>query len=57
MRWLVNVKSSIITSLLLVAISTYLITRLSKHANSNKYERKEKNTWNSLSEGIDPTDE
>lgn len=42
MRWLVNVKSSIITSLLLVAISTYLITRLSKRANSNKYERKEK---------------
>jgi len=50
-------KSSIITSLLLAALLTFFIFKLSKRTNLKKYERKPKNSWNSLSEGIDPTDE
>lgn len=50
-------KFSIATSLLLAIITIYLIVRSSKRASSNKYERKPKDSWNSLSEGIDPTDD
>ena len=50
-------KSSIIGSLLLLTLTVFLIIRLSKKDTSNRYEMKAKNKWNSLSEGIDPTDE
>jgi hypothetical protein len=49
--------NSLIGSLLLVWFATYLIIRLSKKADSDRYKLKPKNKWNSLSEGIDPTDE
>jgi lipopolysaccharide export LptBFGC system permease protein LptF len=50
-------KGSIFTSFLVIAISAFLIIRLSKKSSSNRYEKKSKNQWNSLSEGVDPTDE
>jgi hypothetical protein len=50
-------KSSILLSLLFVALLTYLLIKFNKRINSKKYSRKPLDTWGSLSEGIDPTDE
>ena len=50
-------KYSIFTSLLIMAFAIYLIIRLSKKGSSSRYEKKSKNKWSSLSEGVDPTDE
>jgi len=40
-----------------MAFAIYLIIRLSKKSSASRYEKKSKNTWSSLSEGVDPTDE
>lgn len=50
-------RESIVGSLIIVLIAGFLITRLGKRGAMNKYEKKPKNKWNSLSEGVDPTDE
>jgi hypothetical protein len=50
-------RPSIIGSLILVLVATYLILRLSKRANSERYQVKPKNKWRLLSEGKDPTDD
>jgi hypothetical protein len=50
-------RNSLFESLILVGVATYLIIRLSKKADSDKYKLKPKNKWNALSEGNDPTDE
>ena len=42
---------------LVVGLATYLIIRLSRKESLKRYERKPKNNWNALSEGVDPTDE
>jgi large-conductance mechanosensitive channel len=50
-------KYSIFTSLIIIAFAIYLIIRLSKKNTSNRYDKKSRNNWSSLSEGVDPTDE
>jgi hypothetical protein len=50
-------KGSIFGSLLIICLAVFLIIRLSRQDTSKKYEMKPKNKWNTLSEGIDPTDE
>ena len=50
-------KGSIIGSLIIIFIAAFLILRLSKRGSMSKYEKKPQSTWNSLSEGVDPTDE
>ncbi|MFM8628062.1 MAG: hypothetical protein ACKOCP_04675 [Candidatus Nanopelagicus sp.] len=50
-------KGSIIASLLGVLVAAFLIIRLSNKNAMSKYEKNPKNKWNSLSQGIDPTDE
>ena len=50
-------RFSIVGSLFLVAIATYLIIRLSRRTNSDRYQAKPKNKWTQLSEGKDPTDD
>jgi len=49
-------KSLILTALAIFFIG-YAISILNKGSNSKKYERKAKNQWNSLTDGLDPTDE
>ncbi len=48
-------KSSIFASIFLITIALFLIRRLSKGKNSNKYQAKPKTKWTLLSEGKDPT--
>ena len=48
-------RSSIFGSIFLIIIALYLIRRLGKGENSNKYQAKPKNNWTLLSEGKDPT--
>jgi len=50
-------KGSIIGSLIIIFIAAFLILRLSMRGSMNKYEKKPQSKWNSLSEGVDPTDE
>ena len=50
-------RGSIIGSLLIISLAIFLILRLSRKDATKKYEMKPKNKWNSLSEGIDPTNE
>jgi hypothetical protein len=50
-------KGSIIGSLIIIFIAAFLILRLSKRESMSKYEKKPQSKWNSLSEGVDPTDE
>lgn len=50
-------KGSILAILLVVVVAGFLIIRLSKKNVMSKYEKNPKNKWNSLSQGIDPTDE
>jgi hypothetical protein len=46
---------SVLMSLLLLISMIYLLIRLIKKSSKKQYERKPKNQWNSLSDGIDPT--
>ncbi len=41
--------------ILSVLIVSYFIYRISRRGISKRYERKPKNSWSSLTEGIDPT--
>lgn len=50
-------KGSILGSLVVIIIAGFLIIRLSRRGAMNKYEKKPKSKWNSLSQGVDPTDE
>jgi len=50
-------RISIVGSLFMVLIATYLIVQLSKRKNSERYQVKPKNKWTLLSEGKDPTDD
>ena len=50
-------RGSIVGSLVIIISATFLIIRLSRKDATKKYEMNPKNKWNSLSEGIDPTDE
>jgi flagellar biogenesis protein FliO len=50
-------RGSIVGSLLIIGFAAFLIMRLSRKEATKKYELKPKNKWNSLSEGIDPTNE
>jgi len=50
-------RGSIFGSLLIISLAVFLIIRLSSKDATKKYEMKPKNKWNSLSEGIDPTNE
>ena len=50
-------RGSILGSLFVVGLATYLIIRLSRKESLKRYERKPKNNWSALSEGVDPTDE
>jgi hypothetical protein len=50
-------RGSIFGSLLIISLAVFLIIRLSRKDATKKYEMKPKNKWNSLSEGIDPTNE
>lgn len=50
-------KSSLVGSLLLVIFAIFLILRINKGANSQKYKKRPKNKWQLLSEGKDPTDD
>ena len=50
-------RGSIPGSLVIIFIAGFLIHRLSKRGLVSKYEKKPQNKWNSLSEGVDPTDE
>jgi hypothetical protein len=50
-------KGQIFSSIIIVCLAVFLIIRLSRKDATKKYELKPKNKWNSLSEGIDPTNE
>jgi hypothetical protein len=51
------VRSAITGYFLIIGLATFLIVKSSRKDSTKKYELKPKNTWNSLSEGIDPTNE
>jgi hypothetical protein len=53
----IKVNKSLFGGIVLVLISAFLISKLSKNSGSGKYNLKPKNQWNMLSEGTDPTDE
>lgn len=50
-------RESVFGSLIIIFVAGFLILRLSKRGAMNKYDKKPRNKWNSLSEGVDPTDE
>jgi preprotein translocase subunit YajC len=50
-------RGSMVGSILIISLALFLIIRLNRKNAPNKYEVKSKNMWNSLSEGIDPTNE
>jgi hypothetical protein len=49
-------KSLILTAFAIFIIG-YAVSLMNEGSNSQRYERKAKNKWNSLSNGEDPTDE
>lgn len=49
-------KSLILTAFAIFIIG-YAVSLMNKGSNSQRYERKIKNKWNSLTNGEDPTDE
>jgi hypothetical protein len=49
-------RSLILTALAIFFIG-YAVSLMNKGSNSQRYERKAKNQWNSLTKGEDPTDE
>jgi hypothetical protein len=49
-------KSLILTAFAIFIIG-YAVSIMNKGSNSQRYERKAKNKWNSLTNGEDPTDE
>lgn len=49
-------KSLILTAFAIFIIG-YAVSLMNKGINSQRYERKAKNKWNSLTNGEDPTDE
>jgi hypothetical protein len=52
-----KMRESIAGSLIIILLAGFLIFRLSKRGAMTKYEKKPQSKWNSLSEGVDPTDE
>ena len=50
-------RESVFGSLIIIFVAGFLILRLSKRGAMNKYDKKPQSKWNSLSEGVDPTDE
>jgi len=50
-------RGSIIGSVIIISLAIFLIIRLGRKDATKKHEMKPKNNWNSLSEGIDPTNE
>jgi hypothetical protein len=48
---------SLILTALAIFIIGYAVSLMNKGSNSQRYERKSKNQWNSLTDGQDPTDE
>ncbi|MFY8231246.1 MAG: hypothetical protein ACOVKH_03825, partial [Candidatus Nanopelagicus sp.] len=52
-----KMRESIVGSLIIIVVAGFLIFRLSKRGAMNKYDKKPRSKWNSLSEGVDPTDE
>ena len=50
-------RESIAGSLIIILVAGFLILRLSKRGAMSKYDKKSQSKWNSLSEGVDPTDE
>lgn len=49
-------RSLIITALAIFFIG-YAVSLMNKGSNAQRFERKAKNQWNSLTKGEDPTDE
>ncbi len=49
-------RSLILTALAIFFIG-YAVSLMNKGSNSQRYQRKAKNQWNSLTNGEDPTDE
>ena len=52
-----QMRESIAGSLIIIFVAGFLILRLSKRGAMSKYDKKPQSKWNSLSEGVDPTDE
>jgi hypothetical protein len=50
-------KNSLFGLVLMISIVIFLIFRMRKGSNSQKYEARARDKWNLLSDGKDPTDD